>query len=233
MRKALKVQVEEQQEGLHWTFVRIPFDPRKVWPQRIGMRVKGTVNGFGFRSSIFGSAEKGYLLLVNRKMQKGGMALPGTKVALEIEPDLDVRPANAPPELARLFRQDREMRRWFEQLNPSTRRYIMDQVREPKSGDARIRRAEQMAEMMMLVMEAEVELPPLLQVAFRRYPLASQGWESMTPIQRRTQLMGIFHCQGPDARRKRVERVCAEAVRVAQKKLGLPPDRGREHPLGE
>jgi uncharacterized protein YdeI (YjbR/CyaY-like superfamily) len=223
MKKSFKADVEEQLAGLRWTFVRVPFDPKLAWPERIGMRVKGTVNGFEFRSSLFPSAEKGYLLLVNRKMQKGGKATRGHRVTIEIEPDLDVRATNAPPELGKLFRQDRDLKTWFEKLNPSMRRYIMDQVREPKSPEARLRRAEQMAEMMMLVMEAEIELPPVLQVAFRRHPLASRGWEAMTPIQRRSQLLSIFYCQGPEARNKRVERACAEAVRVAQKKAGLPP----------
>ena len=113
------------------------------------------------------------------------------------------------------------------------RKYITDQVHETKSAESRVRRAEQMAEMMMLAMEAEFELPPILQVAFRRHPLASTGWESMTPIQRRSSLLSIFHCQGPEARNNRVEWVCAQAVRRAQKKLGIEPDSGWDDRLGE
>ena len=166
-------------------------------------------------------------------MQKRGNAPPGTKAAIEIEPDLEERPMIIPPELGKLFREDRDLKKWFEKLSPSLRKYITDQVHEPKSTEARVRRAEQMAEMMMLAMEGEVELPPILQVAFRRHPLASTGWESMTPIQRRSKLLSIFHCQGPEARNNRVEWVCAEAVRRAQKKLGLEPDSRWDEGLGE
>ena len=61
-----------------------------------------------------------------------------------------------------------------------------------------IRRAEQMAERMMLAMDGERELPPILQVAFRRQPKALAGWNAMTPAQRRGHLLGIFYYQSPE-----------------------------------
>ena len=233
MKKKFRAIVEQEAVKLRWAYVRLPFDPREAWPERRGLRARGTVNGFEFRASVFGSADKGYCLLVTRPMQKQGDAVPGSKVTVEIEPDLEERPMILPPELTKLLKQDREMKKWFEKLNPSMRKYIADQVREPKSAETRVRRAEQMAEMMMLSMEGEVELPPILQVAFRRHPLASAGWESMTPIQRRSKLLSIFHCQGPEARNNRVEWVCAEAVRRAQKKLGIEPESRWDDSFGE
>jgi uncharacterized protein YdeI (YjbR/CyaY-like superfamily) len=95
------------------------------------------------------------------------------------------------------------------------RKFISDTVREPKSAEARVRRAEQMAERMMLAMEGEKILPPILQVAFRREPLAQAGWKAMTPIQRRNHLLGIFYYQSPEARERRAQKAVAEAVRVA------------------
>jgi uncharacterized protein YdeI (YjbR/CyaY-like superfamily) len=225
MKKKFRAIVEQEAEKLRWAFVRLPFDPRVEWPERRGMRVKGTVNGFEFRASVFGSVKNGYCLLVTRPMQRHGHAVPGSKATVEIEPDLEERPVIIPPELGKLFKQDRDLKKWYNKLNPSMRKYIADQVGELKSAEARVRRAEQMAEMMMLTMEAEYELPPLLQVAFRRHPLAAEGWAGMTPIQRRSQLLAIFHCQGPEARHKRIEWACAEATRRAQKKLGIVPER--------
>ena len=42
---------------------------------------------------------------------------------------------------------------------------------------------EQIAERLMLTMEGEKELPPVLEVAFRRVPAARKGWEVMTKVQ--------------------------------------------------
>ncbi len=66
-------------------------------------------------------------------------------------------------------------------------------------------------------MEAERELPPLLQVAFARNPVARQGWEQMTRVQRRGHLLGIFYYRTPEGRARRLEKVIEEAVQVAER----------------
>src|SRR5207253_11462208 len=57
-----------------------------------------------------------------------------------------------------------------------------------KSRDACMRRAEQIAERLLTAMEAERDLPPILKAAFARDPRAYQGWQRMSPTQRRHQL---------------------------------------------
>jgi uncharacterized protein YdeI (YjbR/CyaY-like superfamily) len=71
---------------------------------------------------------------------------------------------------------------------------------------------------MMLAMEGEQVLPPILQVAFRRAPQARAGWEAMTPVQRRGHLLGIFYYQSPEARERRTQKAVEEALRVAEAK---------------
>jgi hypothetical protein len=68
---------------------------------------------------------------------------------------------------------------------------------------------------MLLAMEGEKVLPPLLEVLFRRHPGARQGWESMTEVQRRGHLLGIFYYQSPEAREKRAGKAIEECLRVA------------------
>jgi len=161
-------------------------------------------------------------------MQKKAKVSPGSIADIVIEPDLEDRSATLPPELAKLLKSDRSVKKWYEKLNYSMRKYMADAVDEAKSAEARQRRAEHWVETMMLTMEGEIEPPPILQIAFRRQPLARAGWEAMTPIQRRNQLLGIFQCKGPAARAKRTEWAVAEAVkianRVANRKSGAKPD---------
>lgn len=134
-----------------------------------------------------------------------------------LEPDLEERSVEVPIELARLFKQNRTLARWFAALSYSYRKDICDHVTEPKSAEARVRRAEQAAERMLLTMDGERELPPLLQLALRRVPEAARGWEAMTDTQRRAQLLAIYYYQSPEARERRVQKVVEEAVRVARK----------------
>src|ERR1700753_813156 len=132
--------------NLKWVIADIPFAPAKVWKTRNRMRVKGTINGFAFRTSLFGSAEKGYVVLVNKTMQKGAQAYVGEMAEFTLEPDLEERTATVPPELAKLLKQDRAVARWFEALSYSIRKYIGDAIRKAKTPQARQRQGEQMME---------------------------------------------------------------------------------------
>jgi uncharacterized protein YdeI (YjbR/CyaY-like superfamily) len=207
--------LETAGSGPRFVIVRLPFVPEKVWKNRPGKRVKGTINGLAFRTSLFGSAAKGYGLVVNKSLQKCAHAYPGKMAEFVLEPDLEQPTATVPPELAKLMKQDRALARWFETLSSHMRKYFCDSVRQPKSPEARRRRAEKFAECMMLAMEGEETLPPILQVAFREAPLARKGWEAMTKLQRRNHLLGIFYYQSPEARERRAQSVVADALKRA------------------
>lgn len=208
-----------QPSGLNWTIVRVPFQPADAWPVRNRLRVKGTINGYPFRTSLFGSSQDGHVLLVNKAMQKAAGAALGSMVNIVLEPDLEERVATVPAELVKIFRQDRALKQWFEQLNYSARKDIGNWIGGVKNPDAKVRRAEQVAERMLLAMEGEREMPPILQVLFRRQPLAQRGWEAMTPVQRRGHLLGIFYYQSPEAREKRAMKAVEEALKVAKSRI--------------
>lgn len=210
--------------ALKWVIVKLPFDPVKAWPKRNRLRVKGTINGFPFRTSLFGSAKGGHILLVNKQMQKGGKVGVGGLAEIVLEPDLEERPTSVPPELDKLLRQDRALKKWFKQLSPSGRKYIGAYVTASKSPESRVRRAEQMAERMLLAMDGERELPPILQVAFRRQPMAFAGWQAMTAVQRRGHLLGIFYYQSPESRQKRADKAVAETLQLVERRTSRLTD---------
>lgn len=218
---------QDLSEGRYWVAVRMPFDPVKAWPERVGMRVRGTLNGVVFRTSLFGSKTLGFLLLVNKTIQKHAKAGPGSTAEIVIEPDLEDRSADPPPELVKLFKADRAVKKWFDKLNHSMRKYICDAVAQRKTAESRVRCAEQWVECLMLAMDGEIDVPPVLQFAFRRYPEARSGWDAMTPIQRRSQLLAVFQAQSPEARQKRADRAAAEAARVAGRRSGAGTSRSR------
>jgi uncharacterized protein YdeI (YjbR/CyaY-like superfamily) len=212
--------LEPDNTNLKWTIVKLPFDPTKAWPTRNRLRVRGTINGFNFRTSLFGSARGGYYLLVNKEMQKGAGAGLGSMAEIALEPDLEERTTSVPPELAKLLRQYSALRKWYEQLSPSAHANIARTINGPKSPEARLRRAEQIVERLMLAMEGERELPPILQAEFARRPQARSAWNALTPVQRRGHLLGIFYYQGPEAREKRARKAVDEALNAAKAKSG-------------
>ena len=130
---------------------------------------------------------------------------------------MEERAAVAPPELALAMKGDRRLRKWFDRLSYSMRKEIGDWSMEPKSAEGRRKRAEAMAERLLLTLEGEIELPPILKAAFLRQPLARKGWEAMTAVQRRNQLLAIFYYQSPEARERRAAKVIDEALQAAKK----------------
>lgn len=146
-------------------------------------------------------------MLVNKKMQKAAGVRVGATADFRLELDARKRIAAIPHSLQKILASDRALRGWYEGLNQSTKNDIAKWVTDPKSEAARARRVEQIAERLLAVMDAERELPPILQVAFARNPQARDGWEKMSPARRRSHLFGIFYYRTPEGRMRRIEKM--------------------------
>ena len=214
--KRFRAVLEKGEQALGWTIARVPFDPATEWKQMVRLRVRGDVNGFEFRTSLFPDARGGFYLLVNRAMLAGAGVGLGDRAAFRLEPDLEPREAELPDELAVLLDEEAGLSAWYDELTEYTRREIGKWVIGVKSDDARMRRAEQMAERLLATMEGERELPPVIAAAFRARPKAKAGWGKMTELQRRGELMAVFYYQTVEARQKRVEKLCD----AAEKRVG-------------
>lgn len=202
--------------GLGWTIARLPFMPGEVWKTMVRLRVKGEVNGFAFRTSLFPFAGGGYFLLVNKGMQQEAGVRFGQVAGFALEPDLEARPAELPDELATLLDEEPELRAYYDGMSEYARREIGKWVQDVKSEEAKVRRAEQMAERLLATMEAEKELPPLVAGAFKKRPKAGAGWAKMTPTQRRMELFAVMYYRPGESREKRVGKLCD----VAEKRAG-------------
>jgi uncharacterized protein YdeI (YjbR/CyaY-like superfamily) len=97
------------------------------------------------------------------------------------------------------------------------RKGVSQFVDQAKGKETRKMRAERVAESLMLAMEGESEVPPILRAAFQRQPLAQVGWNAMTPTQRRNHLLGIFYVQTVNGRERRVAKAMEDAVLTAKR----------------
>jgi uncharacterized protein YdeI (YjbR/CyaY-like superfamily) len=215
--KSFKARLERINSPLNWVMIQIPFDAAKIWGKRGQLKVKGEINGFAFRTSLFPRRNGGHMMLVNKRMQRGAGAAPGAVAQFRLEPDAEERIITVPRELKRALAEDRSLRQWFDKLNYSMRKHITDWIGDVKSAEARTRRAEQITERLLATMEAERELPPILQMAFAQNARAREGWERMSPARRRGHLLGIFYYRNPEARARRVDKALQDAVELAEK----------------
>jgi uncharacterized protein YdeI (YjbR/CyaY-like superfamily) len=79
-------------------------------------------------------------------------------------------------------------------------------VMEPKSEASRKKRAEQMAERLMLTMEAQRELPSFLVRALNDTG-AMKGWKALTERQRLMLLLAVYRPVGMEGRERQVQRL--------------------------
>ena len=216
--KRFRAVLEPANNGLGWVIVWLPFDVEMVWKKMVRLRVKVEVGGEIFRTSLFGDAVRGgHFVLVNKKMQKAARAKVGAMVDFTIEPDLEEREAVMTLEFEKLLKREKRLAKWYGEQSESMQYEVGKWLNAVKSHEARQRRAEQMVERMLLTMEGEKVLPPVVQVAFHRMPAARKGWELLTVTQRRSSLLAIFYYQSPEAREKRVKKLVEDCLKAAGK----------------
>jgi uncharacterized protein YdeI (YjbR/CyaY-like superfamily) len=218
--RTFRATLEQGSLALGWIIARVPFDPfapADAWPRMIRLHVRGEINRFAFRTSLFPDPRGGFYLLVNRSMQKESGARLGDTAEFLLEPDLEARAAELPDELSVFLDDEPGLRPWYDDLTEYTRREIGKWITSVKTDASRMKRAEQMAERLLATKEAEVELPPLIAAAFRRNPKARAAWEHLTTLQRRNQLMAVFYYQTPDARQRRIDKIITTLLEAPAK----------------
>jgi uncharacterized protein YdeI (YjbR/CyaY-like superfamily) len=214
--KTFEAALERTSDRLRWVIARIPFDAAKIWGKRGQLKVQGQINGFAFGGTLFPDGQGGHFLIVNKKMLSGGKTAAGLTAKFLLQPDTTPRITVPPPtELLRELGQSKRLLKFFESLSPSRRHEIAKWIAQCKTSDARKRRSEQIAERLMETMEAERELPPIMQLAFRQNPRAAEQWERMSPSHRRAHLFSIFHYRTPEGRASRVQKCVEELLQRA------------------
>ena len=214
--KNFEAVLERTPNRLHWVIARVPFEVGKAWGTRGQLRVQGEINGFSFRGVLFPTRRGEHFLLVNKKLQAAAKTAPGLKAKFRLAPDTTPRAPAAPSkELLRELGQSKRLLKFYESLSNSRRNYFASWVAEVKHADARKRRAQQIAECLFETMEAERELPPLVEMAFQQNPRAREDWARLSPAGRRNHLMGVFYSRSPESRSRRLAKCMEELVQKA------------------
>jgi len=206
--KTFEAVLERTADRLRWVIARIPIDLAQIWGKRGQIKVQGEINGFAFTATLFPDGQGHHFLIVNKKMLSGGKTAAGLTAKFRIQQDTSPRITVAPPkELLRELAQSKRLLKFFESMSPSRRHEISKWIAQCKTTEARSRRSQQMAELFMETMEAELALPPIMQLAFRQNPKTCAEWNRMSPSHRRAHLFSIFHYREPEARARRLAKM--------------------------
>ncbi len=131
-----------------WTCVRIPFNVEKTFGSRARVAVKGTLNGFSFRSSIFPMGDGTHFMMVNKAMQRGASVGPGEAARFSIERDTEPRTVEVPADLTRSLAERPEAGWRFEEMPYSHKKEYVEWIESAKRAETRARRIERALDML-------------------------------------------------------------------------------------
>lgn len=96
----------EELKGMAALRITIPFDVHDVFGSRARVPVRGTINGFAFRSSIFPVGDGTHYMVANRAMRGGGKLKGGDTASVTLERDEEPRTITPPADFARALKSD-------------------------------------------------------------------------------------------------------------------------------
>jgi len=133
---------DDKTEG---TGIAMPFDVRKAFGTRGRIPVRGTINGFAFRSTLspYGGV---HYLPVNRTLREGAKARAGDTVTVVLERDAEPRVVTPPLDLARALKANRAAQAAWEKMPYSHRKAYVEAIEAAKKPETRARRIEKAIE---------------------------------------------------------------------------------------
>jgi hypothetical protein len=140
-----------QKEG-SFTFVAIPFSPRKVWGAKPRYYVAGTINGVSVRGTLGALGQDYFLRLGAAWMHDSGIEL-GTNVSVRLSLESPQEESIA-ADIAKALSGNKEAKIFFDGLPTYYRKNFIRWIENAKREETRVRR---IIEMMKLLEESKRE----------------------------------------------------------------------------
>jgi hypothetical protein len=110
-----KAKIEGKEAGVV-AAITPPVDVPEYFGTRGRVAIRGTINGFAFRSSLMPMGGC-HMMPVNKKLRDGAKAAPGDLVEVVMERDVDARTVEAPPELKKELAKSKKAAEKWESLS--------------------------------------------------------------------------------------------------------------------
>jgi hypothetical protein len=138
--KKLKFKVKlEGVPGMDTAALSAPFDVEEVFGTRARVPVRGTINGFPYRSSLM-PMDGCHRMVVNREIRAGAGVKAGDTVTVEMERDDVQRTVSPPPQLNKELTKSKTARANWEKLSFTNKKEMARSILEVKQEETRARR---------------------------------------------------------------------------------------------
>ena len=120
-----------------------PFDVPSTFGVKGRVPVKGTINGFPFRSSLMNMGD-GHMMVVNKELRAGGKCKAGDTVEIILARDDEKRTVAVPPFLKKIIHADAKTKTAWDKLSFTRQKEYVREITEAKREETRHKRIGQM-----------------------------------------------------------------------------------------
>ncbi len=207
MRFRTELELYQGSHGL-WLVAHMPFDARAEFGSGGIIRVKGTVNGFPFHSSIFPHRSGRHFLMVNKKMRVGAkVSEPGDMIEVELQVDRAPKTVKLPPALRKAIDANPTAKKFFDSLPPSSQRYRADMVNDVKTAAGKTRKIAAIVKHMADTGAAMAKTPEFIRKAVAKSAVAHARWLKLAASHKKVALIYIMDAKTQATRERRAEKL--------------------------
>jgi hypothetical protein len=123
-----------------WTYLTVPFDVPTEYGVKGQLKVKGTINGAFFRSSLMPHGDGRHFLVVKKALRDQARAMQGSVVKVSLDLDTDARALSLPRDFKQALAGNPQAAAAFAAMPPSHKQEYLDHITSAKKDVTRARR---------------------------------------------------------------------------------------------
>ena len=127
------------QDGTEVAALKPPFDVTEVFQRKGRVPVKGTVNGFPFRSSLMNMGD-GHMMAVNAEMRAGAKCKGGDTVSVVMELDEAERSIEVPAYIKKIINSDAKAKAFWQTISFTHKKEYVREIEDAKRPETREKR---------------------------------------------------------------------------------------------
>jgi Bacteriocin-protection, YdeI or OmpD-Associated/Domain of unknown function (DUF1905) len=135
------------QAGSQAAALKPPFDVAEIFQRKGRVPVKGTINGFPFRSSLMNMGD-GHMMVVNAQLRAGARCKAGDAVTVQMELDEEKRTVEVPANLKKIIDGDPRAGESWSKLSFTHQKEYVRAIEDAKRPETREKRIAAMMEML-------------------------------------------------------------------------------------
>lgn len=140
-------EVDSFEKGSGHVFI-VPFSVEDAFGSKALTLVKGTIDGYPYRSSVFPLGDGTHYMVVNREIREAIGKLEGGHLLVTMEVDTEKRVVEVPDDFQSLLAENEQARQFFEKLSYTHQKEYVDWIVEAKRQETRQRRMDKAVEML-------------------------------------------------------------------------------------